>query len=165
MEFNYDDSSEIPDLETFKNRLIVDLFKSAFFQQGSQQKFNMLKLPIIAAPSLIRKQVNNEFRKKTLMEKSFEYEDETLATFISMVDEKKLKISGIQDLSVQELRDLTRDLGIFHKDKTGEIMRADLTNLSKIFLAGQGVCHKYIYERGRTGGIHDMHCSHRFKVQ
>ena len=112
MVYEYEDSSEIPDLETFKKRLIVDLFKSVFFQQSSQQKYNMLKLPIIAAPSLIRKQVNNEIKKKTLMEKSFEYTDETLATFISMVDEKKLKINGIQDLSVQELRDLTRDIGI-----------------------------------------------------
>ena len=67
MVYEYEDSSEIPDLETFKKRLIVDLFKSVFFQQSSQQKYNMLKLPIIAAPSLIRKQVNNEIKKKTLL--------------------------------------------------------------------------------------------------
>ena len=164
MKYDYEDPSDIPDLQTFKLRLVEDLFMSAFFQHRSDQKYNMLKLPIIAPPSVIGKQVNNEYKKKTLMEKSFEYTEETLATFIQLIDEKKLKINKIQNLSSQDLRDLSVQLGIYHKDKTGEIIRTDLLNLSKIFLAGQGVCHKYIYERGRTGGFQDMHCSHRFKV-
>ena len=124
----------------------------------------MLKLPIIAAPSVIGKQVNNESKKKTLMEKSFEYQDDTLAAFIDMVDKRQLKINHIQDIPTKQLNEFSKQLGIYNKDKTGEMLRADLINLSKIFLAGQGICHQYMYERGRTGGFQDMHCSHRFKV-
>jgi hypothetical protein len=36
--------------------------------------------------------------------------------------------------------------------------------LSNTFFHQQGICHTYIYERGRTGGWQDMHCSHLFKV-
>ena len=139
MEYDYEDGSELPDLQTFKNRLIEDLFKSAFFQHKNDQKYNMLKLPILAAPSLLGKQVNNENKKKTLMEKTFEYEEETLATFISLVDNKELKINSIAEITVAKLKDLAQQLGIYHKDKTGEIIRTDLINLSKIFLAGQVV--------------------------
>ena len=28
----------------------------------------------------------------------------------------------------------------------------------------KGICHNYMYERGRTGGFQDMYCSHLFKV-
>ena len=80
------------------------------------------------------------------------------------MDKKQLKITNIQSIPSQQLIDFSRQLGIYHKDKTGEIIRTDLINLSKIFLAGEGVCHEYIYERGRTGGFQDMHCSHRLKV-
>ena len=139
MDYNYEETSEIPDLQTFKMTLIEDLFKSAFFQQISDQKYLMLKLPVIAAPSIIGKQVNNENKKKTLMEKTFEYKNETLETFISLVDNKEIKINGISDIQLNKLKDLSKQLGIYHKDKTGEIMRTDLINLSKIFLGGQVV--------------------------
>ena len=139
MDYNYEETSEIPDLQTFKRTLIEDLFKSAFFQQISDQKYLMLKLPVIAAPSIIGKQVNNEIKKKTLMEKTFEYKNETLETFISLVDNKEIKINGISDIQLNNLKDLSKQLGIYHKDKTGEIMRTDLINLSKIFLGGQVV--------------------------
>jgi hypothetical protein len=139
MDYNYEETSEIPDLQTFKRTLIEDLFKSAFFQQISDQKYLMLKLPVIAAPSIIGKQVNNENKKKTLMEKTFEYKNKTLETFISLVDNKEIKINGISDIQLNNLKDLSKQLGIYHKDKTGEIMRTDLINLSKIFLGGQVV--------------------------
>ena len=137
MVYDYEDTSDIPDLQTFKKSLIEELFKSAFFQHKSTKTYNMLKLPIIAAPSILGEQVNNEMKKKTLMEKSFEYEEETLAAFIGLVDSKELKINSIQDTKIPQLKEWTRQLGIYHKDKTGEIMRTDLINLSKIFLAGQ----------------------------
>ena len=73
------------------------------------------------------------------MEKTFEYKNETLETFISLVDNKEIKINGISDIQLNKLKDLSKQLGIYHKDKTGEIMRTDLINLSKIFLGGQVV--------------------------
>ena len=137
MEYDYEDASEIPDLQAFKESLVEDLLKSAFFQQKSEKPFNMLKLPVICAPSLIGKQVNHEQMKKTLMEKIFEYEEETLKTFITLVDNKELKINSIADIPIPSLKNFTRQLGIYHADKTGAIMRTDLNNLAKIFLAGQ----------------------------
>ena len=37
-------------------------------------------------------------------------------------------------------------------------------SLAKMYMCSQGICHSYIYERGRTGGWQDMHCPHCFKV-
>ena len=74
MEYNYeDDLKDIPDIQDFKEELVEDLLKSAFFQHKSGKKYNMLTLPIIAAPGLIRKQVNNDILKKTIIEKAFTY--------------------------------------------------------------------------------------------
>ena len=140
MEYNYEDTSEVPDLQDFKEDLIEDILKSVFFQNKSERKYNMLKLPIIMAPSLTRKQVNNDFMKKTLMEKEFKYEEETMATFMRLVESKQIKINGISELKVGELKNLSKQLGTYVAKKSGELMKIDLINLSKIFLAGQ-VCN------------------------
>ena len=138
MEYNYEDTSEVPDIQSFKEDLVEELLKSVFFQHKSDRKYNMLKLPIISAPSLIQKQVNNDAKKETLMEKEFTYKEETLAKFITLVD-AGFKINRIQDLSLPEARDLSKQLGVYSDKKSGEMMKIDLINLSKIFLAGQ-VC-------------------------
>ena len=144
MEYNYEDTSEVPDLLSFKEELVEEILKSVFFQHKSDRKYNMLKLPIIAAPSLIKKQVNNDFRKATLMEKEFSYKEETLAMFISLVDTKGFKINRIADLTLPEVRDFSKQLGIYSDKKTGELMKNDLINLSKIFLAGQVCIASYL---------------------
>jgi hypothetical protein len=36
--------------------------------------------------------------------------------------------------------------------------------LFEYFSAGQGICHGYHYQRGQTGGWHDVWCEHLFKV-
>ena len=132
MEYNYSDTSDVPNLLDFKERLVKEILHSVFFQEKSGQKYNMLKLPIISAPRLIRKQVNNDVKKKTIMEKEFNYTEETLKTFMELVDGKELKINRISDLTLPELKVLS-----------GEIMKIDLINLSKIFLAGQ-VCFCFL---------------------
>ena len=142
MEYDYEDSSEVPDIQSFKEELVEELLKSVFFQHKSDRKYNMLKLPIISAPSLIQKQVNNDFKKETIMEKEFSYKEETLAKFITLVD-TGFKINRIQDISLNEARDLSKQLGVYSDKKSGEMMKIDLINLSKIFLAGQvwSVCY------------------------
>ena len=139
MEYNYEDTSEVPELHAFKEELIEDILKSAFFQHKSDKNYKMLKLPIIAAPGLIRKQVNNDYQKETLMEKEFKYKEDTLGMFQTLVDTKELKIGTINDLKLPELQAFSRRLGIYSDKKTGEIMKIDLINLSKTFLPGQ-VC-------------------------
>ena len=143
MEYNYSDTSDVPNLLDFKERLVKEILHSVFFQEKSGQKYNMLKLPIISAPRLIRKQVNNDVKKQTIMEKEFNYTEETLKTFMELVDGKELKINRISDLTLPELKVFSRQLGIYGEKKSGEIMKIDLINLSKIFLAGQ-VCFCFL---------------------
>ena len=137
MEYNYDDSSEIPNLEDFKEELIEEILMSVFFRKKSDHKINMLKLPIISAPSLLRKQVNNDILKQTLMEKEFSYQPETLQTFMSLVDSNVIKLNQISDLTVSELTHLSKQLDIYSAKKSGEVMKNDMINLSKTLLAGQ----------------------------
>ena len=137
MVYDYEDTSEVSSLEDFKTNLIEDLFLSVFFQHKSDRVYNMLKLPIIMPPSLLRSQVNNDFTKKTLMEKKFTYTEETLDRFIRMVETKQIKINSISDLAIVELKEISKELGIFDAKKSGELMKNDLINLSKIFLGGQ----------------------------
>ena len=85
MEYNYEDTSEVPDVQQFKEELIEELLKSAFFQHKSEKKYNMLKLPILAAPTMIRKQVNNDFQKQTIMEKEFEYSENSLSVEVKII--------------------------------------------------------------------------------
>ena len=61
--FDNNDTSEPPNLDDFKNELVSALLKSAFYQKEPPKEYNMLKLPLIIAPSLIRKQLNNDFKE------------------------------------------------------------------------------------------------------
>ena len=59
MVFDYDDLLEVPNLAEYKKELINEILKNAFFQKyyKEKKKWNMLKVPVIAAPSLVRKQI------------------------------------------------------------------------------------------------------------
>ena len=137
MVYDYDDTSEVYSLEDFKTNLVEDLFLSVCFQQKTQRKYNMLKLPIIMAPSVLRKQVNSDWTKKSLMEREFTYTEEALAHFIKLVETRRVKINSISDLTSAELSELSREIGVYDAKKSAELMKIDLINLSKIFLAGQ----------------------------
>jgi len=134
------------------------------FQHKSNKKFNMLKIPVLMPPKLMGRKVNSESSKKTIMEKEYSYSEETLLKFQELVEKGSLKIGRLGDLTKKELDALGATLGLASKKKSGEFLKLDLINLSNIFLGGQGVCHKYIYKRGRTGGWQDMYCSHLFKL-
>ena len=71
------------------------------------------------------------------MEKSFTYENSTLDMFMKLVDNNEVIINKISDLKTKELTRLNKKLGIYTDKKTGELMRIDLLNLSKILLGGQ----------------------------
>ena len=88
MKFDYKDKSDPPALADFKTELVLHLFKTAFWQNEPKLPINMLKLPIIMAPGLLGKQVNNDFKKDSLMDKSIEHSSETFREFVKMVDNK-----------------------------------------------------------------------------
>ena len=104
MEYNYEDDAEVPNLEDFKKDLIEDIMKSVFFQQKSEKKYNMLKLPIIIPPAILRKQVNNDISKKTLMEKEFSYTEETLQSFMELVENKEIRINRVKEMKASQDR-------------------------------------------------------------
>ena len=62
MKFLYEDKSDIPDLESFKQELLVECLKRSFFQNVPMKTYNMLKLPLIMAPGLLREQVNSDIK-------------------------------------------------------------------------------------------------------
>ena len=136
MRYDYEDDSEIPDLQEYKELLVEDVLKSVFFQEN-RKTWNMLKVPIVCAPSLIGKQVNTEVSKKTLLEKQFSYKEDTLAEFQGLVNKKVFKISSIGHMNGQEIRNFAKQVGIDSSKKSIEILKTDFNNLSGILLGGQ----------------------------
>ena len=63
MVYDYEDQTTPPDLETFKQMLVRECLKKSFFQNQPMKTYQMLKLPLIIAPSLIREQVNNDIKE------------------------------------------------------------------------------------------------------
>ena len=58
--------------------------KRAFFQNEPKLDINMLKLPLIIAPSLLGSQVNNDVEKKSLLDKTIVYKPEVFTKFTEM---------------------------------------------------------------------------------
>ena len=134
MMYEYEKDEPVPNLQSFISELVIDTLVSVFFQQPSQLKIDMLRLPLIIAPAMTGKMVNNESSKKTLMNKEFEYEKETLETFQSLIDNKEVNIKSIANLNSKDLKELATKLEIDHNSKTNEMLKVDLVNLSKIIL-------------------------------
>lgn len=76
--------------------------------------------------------VNYDVNKKTLMEKEFKYDEETLIKFQEMIDEKEFNIKSIGELAAKDLKVIADKLGINNSSKSGEVLKTDLVNLSKV---------------------------------
>ena len=63
MVYDYDDTSDPPDLESFKQKLVQECLRRSFFQNEPNKIYNMLKLPLIIAPSVLGKQVNTDTKE------------------------------------------------------------------------------------------------------
>ena len=165
MKFDFDDKSDPPSLQDFKNLLLKQVAKSAFFQNEPQLEINMLKLPIIMASSLLGSQTNNDVDKKSLLDQEIFYLPETFTKFTEMIDAGKIDVLNIDQLKAQEVRHLGKEIGIKNVAlKSGEMVKNEIKNMSNKFLSGQGPCHGYTCKRGRTGGFTDVFCDHLFKV-
>ena len=88
LKYDYKDNSDPPELADFQTQLILHLFKTSFWQNEPRLQINMLKLPIIMSPGLMDKQINNDIRKDSLMDKTFKHSAETFREFLKMVDNK-----------------------------------------------------------------------------
>ena len=78
MIYDFKDESEPMELHDFKTKLIISVFKSAFFQNEPKVDINMLKLPLIIAPALIGHQVNNDILKDSLLDEKIKHSSESL---------------------------------------------------------------------------------------
>ena len=123
-----------------------------------------LKLPIIIAPSLLGSQVNNDVEKKSLLDKTILYKPAVFTKFSEMIDDGRINLLGIDDMDKAALVTLGKELGLALSGKSGVVLRNEIKNMSKHFMAGQGACHAYTIKRGRTGGFTDVFCDHLFKV-
>ena len=63
MQYDYDDDGDPPDLETFKMDLIQATLRKSFYQKEPLKNYQMLKLPLIIAPSLLQQQTNNDIKE------------------------------------------------------------------------------------------------------
>ena len=140
MIYDYDDSSRIPSLSEFVDEAVEEMLCTALYRHSSHKKYNMLKLPLIMAPCLLREQINNEHLKKTIMEKQFDYSAETFREFENMVSSGTLKINEIHTMSIQDLKQMGELLNLMHGKKTAELLKIDLINLSNILIGGQVQC-------------------------
>ena len=140
MKYDYEDKSDPPDLEDFKSTLALQLFKSAFWQNEPKLEVNMLKLPCIIANDLIVKQINNDNKKDSLMDKSIQHSSETFREFVKMIDNKEINLTRLGSLKLADLKEIGRNLKFKNvSDKSGQMLRQELQHLAKTFIAGQ-VC-------------------------
>jgi hypothetical protein len=63
MQYDYEDNSDPPNLDIFKQELVQESLKRSFYQKVPLKTYKMLKLPLIVAPSLLREQINNDIKE------------------------------------------------------------------------------------------------------
>ena len=134
MVYKYDEKKSVPDLKTFREELLVDLLISVFFQHQPEKEYDMLHLPPIVAPAMLGNAVNNDISKKTLMEKEFKYEEDTLKKFQELITKKEVDLKNVGNIDKKRLKEITEIIGLYNPSKTGEIMETDLVNLTNISL-------------------------------
>ena len=102
------------------------LSRQSFFQNEPLQEYNMLKLPIIIAPCLLRKQVNNDVEKKSLIDKTIIYKKETFSNFHRLVQMKRINILNIHKMTYAELREVMDALEVPVGDRNATLLRTEL---------------------------------------
>lgn len=92
------------------------------------------------APKLMKKQVNNDVSKKTLIDKPRHCNATTMARLSKLIQSGKLDIVNIDALSASELRKIGRELKLKELSKKSNIaLLEELKTIVKVFVAGQGI--------------------------
>ena len=93
--YDFESNDNIPSLHEFKLKMVKQMLRSGFFQNEKKENVNMLKLPIIMAPKLLRSQVNNDIKKRTLYGKEISYSSETLAALSRLIKTREIDIFAL----------------------------------------------------------------------
>ena len=141
MVYDFDkDDSEIPDLETFKMRLVCQMLRSAFFQNEIKENIIMTKLPSIIAPRLVKKQINSDSEKKSLFNKPVNYGSSTMTGLAQLISKKKIDILNLDNLDATEVKKISKALHIKGISSKSVIrLLEEIKFVCKMYAAGQGM--------------------------
>ena len=143
MIYDFDDAEadvEVPDLEDFKEQLVGQMLRSAFFQNEIKEKIIMTKLPNIIAPGLVKKQVNSDSDKKTLFNKAVTYGSETMLGLKKLISKKEIDILNLSNLKSTEVKMISRALHIKSiASKSNVRLLEEIKFVCKMYAAGQGI--------------------------
>ena len=113
MIYNFNDvEAEVPELETFKEGLVSQMLRSAFFQNEVKEDINMLKIPNIITPRLLRKQVNTDSQKESLFNRTDNYGPETMTSLAKLISAKEIDILNLDSQSNDEVNQICKKLNI-----------------------------------------------------
>ena len=90
-----DNESEVPDLECYKEQLVSQMLRSSFFQSEIKDDLDMMKIPNIIAPRLLKKQINTDCEKKSFFNKKVIHDPVTFAELAKLISKKKLDILNV----------------------------------------------------------------------
>ena len=133
-----DDEAEVPELEPFKETLVSQMLRSAFFQNEVKEDINMLKIPNIIAPRLLRKQVNTDSQKESLFNQNVNYGPETMIGLAKLISAKKIDILDLDSLKTNEVRKIGQKLCIKMGNKSNVRLLEEIKFVCKMYTAGQG---------------------------
>ena len=138
MIYDFEEHTEIPDLEEFKERMAMQLIRSSFFQEEQKENIDMIRLPIIMAPSLLHRQVNSDSDKKTLFDKKVKYEAKTFTALAKLIEQNTIDITNLERLSADELKNVCKEINIGVAKKSTVRLLEEVKSVCGAYIAGQG---------------------------
>ena len=139
MVYDFQQNDEIPSLESFKVRLARQMMRSAFFQHEPKEAFDMLKVPLIIAPKLLKQQVNSDNCKETLFNQKTNYGPATMTGLSLLIAKGEIDILNLDSMSPKQAKKVSKALklkGISRKSNIGLV--DEIKFVSKMYVAGQG---------------------------
>ena len=135
-----EDNSEVPDLESFKMRLVCQMLRSAYFQNETKENIIITKLPNIIAPRLVKKQINSDIEKKSLFNKPVNYGSNTMAGLAQLILKQKIDILNLDNLDASEVKNISKALHLKGTSSKSVIrLLEEIKFVCKMYAAGQGM--------------------------
>ena len=141
LRFDFEDKTEVPQLQPFLDKLSNQVIRSSFFQHEPKDPINLLKLPLIMPDCLLGVMTNTESGKKSLMNSYKTYKADVLANLVKIVYEKRLNVLSLDELAKatgDRIKNVAKELGMSTAKKSKTVLLEEIKAVARIFLAGQG---------------------------